>query len=140
MRKWFYATNNAYDMVGKVVGDKVYIFTQDEFFPNIVDMDENEKQKAIEKFMEGVIESDYAESWDEYSVDELEGNDILWEKEIPIDINEIRELSGLSGVKFAEKYHIPYRTYMDWVHGKTKPQSYLLELLERVVSEDFEKE
>ena len=57
-----------------------------------------------------------------------------------MNINEIRELSGLSGVKFAEKYNIPYRTYMDWVHEKTKPQAYLLGLLERVVRIDFNKE
>lgn len=140
MARWIYAQNNAYDLVGKIVDDKVYIFTQDKFFPNLVGLDEDERNDVIEKFMADVIESDYSETWDEYYIEELEGNDILWEKEIPADINEIRELSGLSGVKFAEKYGIPYRTYMDWVHGRTTPPSYMMEWLERLVRIDFTQE
>lgn len=140
MAKWLYMTNDAYDMIGKVDGNKVKVFIQDQFFPNIVNMDEDEKQAAIEKFMEGVIESDYSEAWDKYPIEELEGNDILWEKEIPTSITEIRAISGLNRTKFAEKYGIPYRTIQDWEAGKSKPPAYVLPLLERCVREDFKEE
>jgi DNA-binding transcriptional regulator YiaG len=52
-------------------------------------------------------------------------------------ITEIRNLTGLNKTKFAEFYKIPYRTVQDWEAGIRKPPSYLLDLLERVVKEDF---
>ena len=54
-----------------------------------------------------------------------------------MNIKEIRSLTGLSQVKFCEKYNIPRRTLEDWESGKNKPADYLLDLLERAVREDF---
>jgi len=54
-------------------------------------------------------------------------------------INEIRQLTGLSQVKFGEKYHIPKRTIQGWEEGVRIPPDYVLELLERVVKEDIER-
>ena len=51
---------------------------------------------------------------------------------------EIRNISGLSRVAFCEKYKIPVRTMEDWEHDKRKAPEYVLNLLERVVKEDFE--
>ena len=53
-------------------------------------------------------------------------------------IKEIRALSGLSQGKFAEQYGIPVRTEQGWEAGKSVPQ-YFLDLLERVVREDYGK-
>lgn len=54
-----------------------------------------------------------------------------------MDIKEIRSLTGLSQIKFAQMYKIPERTLEDWERGKSNPSKYLLELLERAVKEDF---
>ena len=55
-----------------------------------------------------------------------------------MSIKEIRQLTGLSQQKFGELYHIPKRTIEDWESKKREPPGYTLELLERVVKEDFE--
>lgn len=55
-------------------------------------------------------------------------------------IKEIRTLTGLSQVKFGERYSIPMRTIQDWEAGARKPPEYVVTLLERVVKEDFEAE
>ena len=54
-----------------------------------------------------------------------------------MNVKEIRRLSGLSVGEFTKKYHIPYTTFHDWEIGNTKAPIYVLELLERVVREDF---
>lgn len=59
-------------------------------------------------------------------------------------VKEIRELSGLTQAKFAEKYHIPKRTIENWEVSESSPEhreapEYIRELLERVVREDFER-
>ena len=54
-----------------------------------------------------------------------------------MDIKQIRQLSGLNVRQFIGRYHIPYTTYHDWETGKAKPPIYVLELLDRVVREDF---
>lgn len=62
-----------------------------------------------------------------------------------MEIKEIRALTGLSQSKFAEYYHIPCATLQKWeapdesVNHRNCP-CYLLELLERVVKEDFNQE
>ena len=56
-----------------------------------------------------------------------------------MSIKEIRALTGLSQVKFCEKYNIPRRTLEEWESGNNKPAEYLVALLERVVKEDMEK-
>lgn len=52
-------------------------------------------------------------------------------------INEIRTLTGLSRVRFAERYGIPLRTVEDWESGRSTPPEYIVPLLERAVREDF---
>lgn len=52
-------------------------------------------------------------------------------------IKEIRALTGLSQVKFCEKYHIPLNTFARWEQGKREPSDYLVELLEFKVMEDL---
>lgn len=54
-----------------------------------------------------------------------------------MDIKEIRNISGMSQRTFAEKYHIPKRTYEGWEIGERKPPIYVLEMLERIVKEDM---
>ena len=44
-----------------------------------------------------------------------------------MDIKEIRSLTGLSQIKFAQMYKIPERTLEDWERGKSNPSKYLLE-------------
>ena len=51
-------------------------------------------------------------------------------------IKEIRQLTGLSQTKFAEKYQIPLRTLQDWEAGRREPAEYLVALLERAVRAD----
>lgn len=55
-------------------------------------------------------------------------------------IKEIRALTGLSQVKFCEKYHIPLNTFARWEQGKREPPDYLVELLEFKVREDYKVE
>lgn len=50
---------------------------------------------------------------------------------------EIREMSELKRVDFCKKYNIPIRTMENWEAKTTKAPKYVLELLERVVREDF---
>ncbi len=52
-------------------------------------------------------------------------------------IKEIRALTGLSQVKFCEKYHIPLNTFTRWEQGKREPPDYLVELLEFKVRKDM---
>lgn len=53
-------------------------------------------------------------------------------------IKEIRALTGLSQVKFGEKYRIPRRTIENWERGIAECPQYVVELLERAVREDYE--
>lgn len=51
-------------------------------------------------------------------------------------IKDIRALTGLSQAAFAEKYHIPKRTYESWEMGQRTPPEYVVELLEyRIIHE-----
>lgn len=52
-------------------------------------------------------------------------------------VKDIRDLTGLSQIKFCEKYKIPRRTLEDWESGKSKPTEYLIELLEFKVRYDY---
>ena len=51
-------------------------------------------------------------------------------------IKEIRNASGLSRSDFAAKYGIPIRTLEDWEAERRKCPSYLINLLDRAVTED----
>lgn len=52
----------------------------------------------------------------------------------------IRKASGLTQVAFATKYGIPKRTIENWEGGQREAPAYVLDLLERVVSEDAKKQ
>lgn len=54
-----------------------------------------------------------------------------------MDIKEIRSISGLTQQAFSEKYGIPKRSIENWESGKRNPPAYVINLLERVVKEDF---
>ena len=57
-----------------------------------------------------------------------------------MDLKEMRKLLGLSQSAFGKRYNIPVRTIQDWESGRRKAPVYVLELLERVVTEDSEPE
>lgn len=54
-------------------------------------------------------------------------------------MKEIRALTGLSQVKFANKYGIPRRTYENWESGTARCPEYLINLLEFAVKSEYEK-
>lgn len=54
-----------------------------------------------------------------------------------LTFHEVRALSGLTQKEFAEKYNIPQRSVENWDAGSRNPPDYLVELLTRVVKEDF---
>ena len=59
---------------------------------------------------------------------------------ITMTMREIRALTGLSQVKFAERYQIPMRTIQNWeMEGaqSRKAPPYVLRMLERIVKEDL---
>ena len=55
-------------------------------------------------------------------------------------VKEIRAMTGLTQVAFAEKYEIPFRTLQAWELGLRKPAPYISKLLEKAVRYDLEKE
>ena len=55
----------------------------------------------------------------------------------PLTFHDVRTLSGLTQKEFAEKYNIPQRSVENWDAGSRNPPDYLVELLARVVKEDF---
>lgn len=57
-----------------------------------------------------------------------------------MELKEMRKLLGLSQAAFGKKYNIPVRTIEQWESGRRKAPIYVLELLERVVTEDYEAE
>ena len=57
-----------------------------------------------------------------------------------MELKEMRKLLGLSQAAFGKKYNIPVRTIEQWESGRRKAPIYVLELLERVVTEDSEAE
>ena len=54
-------------------------------------------------------------------------------------IKEIRDLLGISRAEFSRRYNIPTRTLEAWEKGERIPPTYVLELLERVVKDDYRK-
>ena len=60
-------------------------------------------------------------------------------------IKELRTLTGLTQVKFAEKYHIPLQTVKQWESSRDSssyrtPPGYALKLLEQTILRDIEDE
>lgn len=52
------------------------------------------------------------------------------------ELKALREKSGLSQQKFADKYGIPFRTFQDWELGNRVPPEYVVEMLAKVVGLD----
>ena len=55
-------------------------------------------------------------------------------------IRQMRELLGMSQKAFGDKYNIPMRTIQNWEGGQRECPVYVLNLLERVVWEDYEED
>ena len=53
-------------------------------------------------------------------------------------IANIRKKTGLSQVKFAERYNIPLATYTHWEQGRNLPPNYVVELLRNQVEYDYD--
>lgn len=54
-----------------------------------------------------------------------------------MEIKEIRALTNMSQAKFAKAMNIPLITIAQWESGTRKPPKYVVDMLERVVKEDF---
>ena len=50
-------------------------------------------------------------------------------------MTEVRLLSGLSQRKFAQKYHITFRTIQNWEQGVSTPPEYVIESFYRLITE-----
>lgn len=57
-----------------------------------------------------------------------------------MQIKELREKTGLSQAKFAERYNIPKRTIENWESGKRTPPEYIESLLEKVINYESKKQ
>lgn len=57
-----------------------------------------------------------------------------------MDIKDIRALTGLTQVKFSQKYGIPLRTYTNWEQKVHPCPQYILGLLEFKVKADLQQE
>lgn len=55
-------------------------------------------------------------------------------------VQELREMLGISRIDFSKKYHIPLRTLESWEWGERNTSLWVLELLNRVILDDIEKE
>jgi putative transcriptional regulator len=55
------------------------------------------------------------------------------------DSERIRKILGVSRSEFSRRYNIPLRTLEEWDAGRRTPPTYVIELLERVVTEDKNK-
>lgn len=50
-------------------------------------------------------------------------------------IKELRNITGLSQQKFANKYHFKLQTVQGWEQGRRETPAYVLYLLERIITE-----
>ena len=55
-------------------------------------------------------------------------------------IKELRQITGLSQFKFAQKYHINLWTLQEWERGRSKTPESILYFLERLITEVDYKE
>lgn len=53
----------------------------------------------------------------------------IWELAHDLTFKKLRQVSGLTQVKFAKEYGVPLRTLEKWDTGERTPPSYVLELL-----------
>lgn len=61
-----------------------------------------------------------------------------WEENF-MTIKELRESTGLSQSKFAEKYHIPVGTLQHWEQGVRKPPEYVVYMLNIILNNKEER-
>lgn len=54
-------------------------------------------------------------------------------------VKQIRSLTGLSQAKFSEQYNIPKRTLENWETDRAKCPTYVIDLLEYKVIQDYKK-
>jgi DNA-binding transcriptional regulator YiaG len=57
-----------------------------------------------------------------------------------MSILELRQMTGLSQRKFADKYQINFRNIQNWEQGVSKPPAYVLHMLYRLITEVDYKE
>ena len=57
-----------------------------------------------------------------------------------MSILELRQMTGLSQRKFADKYQINFRNIQNWEQGVSKPPAYVLYMLYRLITEIDYKE
>ena len=57
-----------------------------------------------------------------------------------MSILELRQMTGLSQRKFADKYKINFRNIQNWEQGISKPPNYVLYMLYRLITEVDYKE
>lgn len=57
-----------------------------------------------------------------------------------MNIKELRQLTGLSQIKFANKYHLNQWTLKEWEQNRVKTPEPILYLLERLITEIDYKE
>ena len=55
-----------------------------------------------------------------------------------IKVKELRQQTGLSQQKFADKFGIPVATLQTWEHGVNKPLSYSVNMIERILQLEAE--
>lgn len=55
-------------------------------------------------------------------------------------VRELRSRTGLTQKEFSAKYYVPIKTIADWENGRHTPQEYIVNLLERFVEEDSDKD
>lgn len=48
-------------------------------------------------------------------------------------VKELRQITGLSQVAFADRYNIPRRTIENWESGQTTPPPYVLAMLAAII-------
>ena len=84
-----YIHTNGYDCIVKIEDEKVRVLTESKDFPNMKNgyfsLTDGEKEKAINDFMDKVIESDNSHDWEAIDSDEILNNfdnEVLWEKVI----------------------------------------------------------
>ena len=55
-----------------------------------------------------------------------------------MNLIELRKKTGLTQVKFAEKFHIPLSTYTHWEQGRFTPPNYVVEMIAQLVDHELE--
>ena len=57
-----------------------------------------------------------------------------------VEIREIRDLTGLSQSRFAERFEIPVSTLRKWEQGETTPPHYVVKMLSAMVPKPCERQ